>query len=116
MTFNYLEFCNNVKKLREQKGYNKYQMSIQSDINYPYYCEIENGNSLPNFKAVISIANALDINLSNLLGYEFTTKDDVLKNSILSKINAISDENVLNKLYKFTIMLKTRPRTDVNDD
>ena len=58
MVFDYDVFCENLKLLRETAGYSKFQMSIQANVHYQYYCNIENGNRIPSFKIVIAIANA----------------------------------------------------------
>lgn len=106
-------FCSNLTKLRQLKGYNKYEMSIQADIQYQYYCEIENGNATPNFRAVISIANALDTDISHILGKKHISNEDSLRSDIMTAIKKISDKNILKKFYSIIILVKTW--NDVND-
>ncbi len=109
MVFGYGIFCKNLKVLRKAAGYNKFQMSIQANINYQYYCNIENGNRIPNFKTVISIANALKISISQLLNCVPLKDSSVLELSVISKLKSISDDtDLLIKLYEVLIALKTQ--------
>lgn len=107
MEFNKNIFCKNVTKLRKLKGYTKYQASIQSDIYYQYYCNIENGVVTPNFKNIISIANALNTNISSLIGVNTDLDESkVIRDSIISMIKEIDNADLLNKFYKFILIIK----------
>ncbi len=109
MIFDYDSFCRNLKTLRELAGYNKFQMSIQTNLHYQYYCNIENGNRIPSFKNVIAIANALKISITQLLNYEILKDDSLLEQSILTKLRSISDDiESLKKLYEILIVIKER--------
>lgn len=101
-------FCQRVKELRKLKGLNKFQMSIQTNIHYSYYCDIENGNSIPNFKAVISIANALKTNLSTLLSPVDSEEIITLKISIMANIKTIRNEDYLTKCHEIIQLLLKR--------
>lgn len=108
MTFDYEIFCRRLKTLRKMAGYNKYQMSIQSNIHYQYYCNIENGNRVPNFKIIISIANALKVDLAYLLD-----TDDDEKNILIDKIEktltlASKDSSLLEKLNDVLFAIKNQ--------
>ena len=107
MMFNYDSFRKNLKTLREIAGYNKFQMSIQTNLHYQYYCNIENGNRIPSFKNVIAIANALKISVTQLLNYELFKDDLLLEQSIITKLRSISDDiELLKKLYEILIVIK----------
>ncbi len=114
MNFDYEIFCKNVQELRKIKKFNKYEMAIQSNIQYQYYCDIENGKSPPNFKAVIAIANALNTNITQLLSDTYSTENECLKADVLSMIQTISNRDILEKYLKFIIFLKTRKETTVD--
>lgn len=121
MNFDQEIFCTNVKYLRELKGYNKYEMSIQANIIYQYYCDLENGKKVPNFKSVIYIANALSVDIGTLLGNrKIDTENDatrVIKLCILAKIKTLTDDDTIRKINKFAIMLKARNKEgDIRDD
>jgi len=108
--FDYEIFCKNIKELRELKSMNKYEMSIQADIQYQYYCDIENGKSIPNFRAVISIANALNTNITKLISNNYSNSNDYIKSDIISMLQTISDKNILQKYLNIIIFLKTRDK------
>ena len=79
-------------------------MSIQADIHYSYYLAIENGKMVPNFKRLISIANALDTDISHLLGHKPLSKEDIVKKEILSKLLK-ADDKLLDSLYDILISI-----------
>lgn len=109
MVFDYDVFCENLKLLRETAGYSKFQMSIQANVHYQYYCNIENGNRIPSFKIVIAIANALKISVSQLLNYRLIKDSTALEISVLSKLKSISNNpELLSKLYAVLIAIKTQ--------
>lgn len=99
-------FCSNLTKLREAKGYNKYEMSIQANIHYTYYLDIENGKMIPNFKGLVSIANALDTDIAHLLNEQSDSNTEILKREILSKLSKVKECALLNQLYKIAITIK----------
>ena len=94
--FDYELFCKKLTYLRQAKEYNKYQMSIQANIHYEYYCDIENGKSIPNFKSVIYIANALHVNLKELL----TETEDYN--------TEINNPSLINKCYEILLLVKSQ--------
>lgn len=106
MEFDNKLFCKNVTRLRKLKGYSKYELSIQADIYYQYYCDIENGRVTPNFKGVISIANALDTNITDLISDVPISKNKSIKANIISLIKSINDYDLINKIYKYILMIK----------
>lgn len=103
-TYNFDILKENLKKLREFKGYSRYDLSIASDIHYQYYCAIESGLKIPNFKAIISLANALDTDISSLFRATIMPEEIQLKlkNKIIHKLNCMSDKT---KLYKYNEVL-----------
>ncbi len=106
MQFDYPAFCKNLAELRKRKGYNKYEMSIQADIHYSYYLAIENGKMVPNFKGLISIANALNTDISHLLGKKPLHKKDIVKKEILSKLLKADNDALLNSLYSILVSIR----------
>ncbi len=104
--FDYKLFCKKLTILRKAKGYNKYQMSIQANIQYQYYCDIENERSIPNFKAVISIANALHVNLKELLTETENYNTDITKLNIISNIKKVDNISLINKCYEILLLIK----------
>lgn len=98
--------------MRKEKGYNKYEMSIQADIHYTYYLSIENGRLIPNFKGLISIVNALNTDISHLLSEKSYSKTEILKTDILSKLTKVTNEDFLIRLLNILIAVKLWSDTD----
>lgn len=107
MKFDNKIFCENVRTLRILNGYNKYEMSIQANIYYQYYCAIENGDVVPNFRAVISIANALNMDIEHLLSIPSSPEKDYLISEIVTILSKTHDEKLLNIFYSMINLLKT---------
>lgn len=106
MNFDQATFCENLTAMRKAKGYNKYEMSIQSDIHYTYYLDIENGKRLPNFRGLISIANALDTDIAHLTGEKKYSKSEAIKKNILSILLTVKDEEILKRLFNILISIR----------
>lgn len=107
--FDYKLFCKNIKLIRESKNLSQHEMAIQCDMSDSYYSLIENGNSEPNFKVVIAIANALKTDISSL----FTNKKaSPIITSIKGKIKPISDRILLDEIYNITLLIKTHKGID----
>ncbi len=106
MKFDHIAFCKNLREFRERKGYNKYEMSIQADIHYSYYLAIESGKAIPNFRGLISIANALNTDISHLLGKKPLHKKDIIKKEILSKLQNVKNDELLDSLYSILISIR----------
>lgn len=106
--FDYELFCKKLTDLRQAKEYNKYQMSIQANIHYGYYCSIENGKSIPNFKSVIYIANALHVNLKELLTETEDYNTDITKLNVISNIKEINNPSLINKCYEILLLVKSQ--------
>ena len=115
MNFNREIFCSNLTRLREAKGYNKYEMSIQSNIHYSYYLDIENGKQIPNFKGLISIANALDTDIAHLLNEQEEPDTETLKREILSKLSKVKDAVLQDQLHRIAIAIKLWKDVNTHD-
>lgn len=107
MTFDYTIFCKNLERLRKERGYNKLELSIQANIEYSYYCNIENGVDIPNFKNVIGIANALKIDIIPLITrYEQSDVNELILYDIGFKLKKITDRKLLEKHYEYMLSIK----------
>ena len=67
---NCVKFANNVKKYREQKGYNKSRMSELVGCDLSYIGKIESCKKYPNLKMIFKIAEALEVPAKNLFDFE----------------------------------------------
>lgn len=116
MTFDYDTFCKRVKDLRKINGMNKFQMSIQSNIQYQYYCDIENGKNAPNFKNVIFIANALKTDLGTLLKENDNSLMNTLKSDTISSLKQIQNDEILMKCNEIFLLFQEKMRNEVIND
>ncbi|GFI62519.1 hypothetical protein IMSAG049_01703 [Clostridiales bacterium] len=105
-------FCENLTKMRKEKGYNKYEMSIQANIHYTYYLSIENGKMIPNFKGLISIANALNTDIAHLLGKKKYSKKEIIKKDVLSNLTKVENDDFLLRLLNVLISIRLWSETD----
>ena len=108
MEFDKLKFSNKIAKLRKLRGFNKFEMSIQSDLQYQFYCNIEAGRVKPPFKAVITIANALGTTVDELIenSNDKTPERDIMEKDIVKKLNLINDENILKEINEVIFFMR----------
>lgn len=67
---NCIKFANNVKKYREQLGYNKSRMSELLDCDLSYIGKIERSEKFPNLKMIFKIAEVLQVSAKDLFDFE----------------------------------------------
>ncbi len=67
---NCVKFANNVKKYREQKGYNKSRLSELAGCDLSYIGKIERCEKYPNLKMIFKIAEALEVPAKDLFDFE----------------------------------------------
>jgi transcriptional regulator with XRE-family HTH domain len=60
-------FGNNVRRIRESRGWSQEELSEQSELHRTYISGIERGTRNPTLEIVDKIAAALDVNPSFLL-------------------------------------------------
>ncbi len=59
----------NLVKLREEKGWSREKLAVESGVSYNTIVKIEYGNiKNPKIETVIKLANALEINIEQLIG------------------------------------------------
>jgi len=59
----------NVRLIRKQKGLSQIQLALLCDLDRTYISQIENGSANPSLDSLRRLANALDVNLYELLNY-----------------------------------------------
>ena len=55
-----------IEHLRKSKGWSQLDLSIESEVNKNYICDLENGRRNPSLEILERIANALNITLEEL--------------------------------------------------
>lgn len=56
-----------IRKLRVDRGWSQLDLSLEANINRNYICDLENGRRNPTLELLIRIANAFEIDISELL-------------------------------------------------
>lgn len=56
-----------IRKLRVDRGWSQLDLSLEANINRNYICDLENGRRNPTLEMLIRIANAFEIDISELL-------------------------------------------------
>lgn len=69
------EYCKafgiHLRKLREQKGIGMREFALIADIEYSQLSKIERGVTNPTISTVLTLADALDIQLNELFNFKF---------------------------------------------
>ena len=96
---------NNLLKLRKEKGFTREELAEKSNLSANYIYGLENGSYLPGCIALIDLANALNVTVTQLLDKYINNK----KNSFLEKISIESeklsdrDMNLILNIIEFCI-------------
>lgn len=93
---NYMNLGQSLRKIREAKGLAQKEVAIAAKMDTGQYSRIENGKTDPSFSAVVRIAKALGVELTELfradeLFKEVTSKDKTLMEKI-SIINTLGKD------------------------
>ncbi|MDI9504055.1 MAG: helix-turn-helix transcriptional regulator [Erysipelotrichaceae bacterium] len=56
-----------IRKLRVDRGWSQLDLSLEANINRNYICDLENGRRNPTLEMIIRIADAFEIEISELL-------------------------------------------------
>ncbi len=66
-----MQIGNNIRKIREIKGFSQEYMAIQLEISQKTYSRIENEKGKIDFKKIEKISNILEIDSIKLLTFEY---------------------------------------------
>ena len=56
-----------LRQLRKAKGWSLLELSVRTNVNHNYLCDLENGRRNPTLELLHRLSNAFDISLSSLL-------------------------------------------------
>ncbi len=59
----------NLSKLRKQLRYTQKEIADMADLNPNYYAKVERGDSTPSLKTLYKIAKALNVSITDIVGY-----------------------------------------------
>ena len=84
-----------IRAIRNANGWTQEELGAKSDVSYKYIGEVERGQQNPSLDTLIKIADALEIELSDLFCFEqqISNRKDV--EAMLAKIiKGISDDDL----------------------
>ena len=59
----------NLSRIRKEQHYTQKDLAIRAGLNPNYYAKVERGDGIPSLKTLVKIAKALDISISEIVGY-----------------------------------------------
>ena len=81
-----------IKKAREAKGLSQKEVALACKMDQAQYSRIENGKTDPSFSAVVRIAKALGVDLSDLFRADEVFKEVNSKNrSLMEKLSMVDN-------------------------
>lgn len=93
------DFGQRIKELRNKKGITQYQLAEMTGIDPKHMSHIETGRSFPKADLIEKLANALDIEYTQLFQTEHLQDRDVLLDKINDNLTKVSDKD-LQIIYK----------------
>lgn len=93
-----MNFAENLRKYREQKGLKSIEFAQMLGLKYPTYLNYENNGKEPKFEVLVKIADLLNVSLDELLGRD-CTKAEIYKELLIVKEKECKELNeIVNKL------------------
>ncbi len=93
------DFGLRIKELRNKKGITQYQLAEMTGIDPKHMSHIETGRSFPKADLIEKLANALEIEYTELFQTEHLQERKVLLNKINNSLEKVKD-NDLRVIYK----------------
>jgi transcriptional regulator with XRE-family HTH domain len=59
----------NLSRIRKEQHYTQKDLAIRAGLNPNYYAKVERGDGIPSLKTLVKIAKALDVSISEIVGY-----------------------------------------------
>ena len=78
----YISLGKNIRKYRIQAGYTKSHLAELCDCTDGHIGQIENARSIPSLSITLSIANALNVSVDQLVSEDLTNKENFLNTRI----------------------------------
>ncbi len=103
----------NIRRLRKEKGWSQRKLSELSGVSHTQIANYETNRTKPTLETIVKIANALDVNISELLDYQkfidnsdwkYDLKKDPLVNELLNLFYCLNN-NGKKKVIEHTEIL-----------
>lgn len=86
------QFGKRIKELREIKKYSQEQLAEIVNMESRHISRIETGNSFTTIENINAIANALNVNISELFDFEHKQNNQIMKEEIVKIIQALNNK------------------------
>ncbi len=63
------KISDNLSKIRKQLRYTQKEVAEKAGLNPNYYAKVERGDGVPSLKTLYKIAKALDVTVTDIVGY-----------------------------------------------
>lgn len=63
------QISQNLQQIRKQLRYTQREVAELAGLNPNYYAKVERGDSVPSLKTLIKIARALNVSVTDIVGY-----------------------------------------------
>lgn len=98
------DFAKNLKQYRKQKKYSQEKLAKELHYGYTAIANYESGRNEPSIDDLILLAKALNVTVDELIGMEYTSKEEELvasflkldeknQNRIMDLMQALQPEN-----------------------
>lgn len=77
------DFAKNLRQYRKQKNYSQEKLAKELHYGYTAIANYESGRNEPSIDDLIRLARALSVTVDELIGVEFTSKEEELVASFL---------------------------------
>ncbi len=100
-----------VRNIRREKNLTQQELGDLSDLSYKYVGEIERAEKNPSIKVLARIANALNVDLIELISFDLPSSlregaDQAARKKLLDRINRLLREQAAPDLEKANKLLK----------
>ena len=102
----------NIRKIRELKGYSQEYMAMELGISQPSYARIENGMTVPKIDRLQRIANILNVELSVL--FDTTNYFNIIFNAEANQSGYINNQIISVDKEQIRNIIKEVLREELN--
>lgn len=94
-----------IAEIRNKRNMTQDKLAELTNYSTNHIAKLESARTNPSFALLVSIANALDVELKELFNFPEQHTTDYMRNKLTKEINKTDDETLKN-LYDFYTMLK----------
>jgi len=59
----------NLSRIRREQRYTQKELATKAGLNPNYYAKVERGDGIPSLKTLYKVARALDVSITEIVGY-----------------------------------------------